>query len=142
MFGNGKRHNDIQDRAEQIASEAIDSLRDVSRDVGRDARGRAEDVKKDAVKLLHNAADSIRHEARRSGANREVRESVDSVARGLEHAAHYLKRHSYEDMGKDMTRGVQANPWRTMAIIFVVGVLLGLMLRGDDNNNSSNGSNR
>jgi len=127
MTGNGK-HDDIQDRAEKIASDAAESLHDL----GRDARGTAEEVKKQAVKLLNNAADAIRREARQAGAKGEIRDSVDGVASGLEHAAHYLKKNSYEDMGEDVAKTVRKNPLRTLAIIFVVGVIIGMMLRGDD----------
>jgi ElaB/YqjD/DUF883 family membrane-anchored ribosome-binding protein len=127
MFGNGKQ-KDMQARAEEIAAEAADSVRDL----GRNARSTADDVKKEAVRLLNNAADTIRHEARERGASRDVRGGADDVAKSLERAAHYLKRHSFEDMGEDVTRSVQRNPWRIMAILFVLGVIVGLVLRGDN----------
>jgi ElaB/YqjD/DUF883 family membrane-anchored ribosome-binding protein len=125
MFGNGKQ-KDMQSRAEDIAADAADSLRDL----GRSAQSSASDVKKQAVKLLNDAADTIRHEARGRGASKDIVSGADDVARGLERAAHYLKRHSFDDMGEDVTRTVQRNPWRTMAILFVVGVVVGMMLRG------------
>ena len=127
MFGNGK-HRDAQDRAEDIAAEAADSLRDL----GRNARSSAEEVKKQSVRLLKEAAVTIRREARERGASKDVRGSADDVAKGLERAAHYLKRNSYEDMTEDVTKSVQRNPWRTMAILFVIGVIVGLVLRGDN----------
>jgi ElaB/YqjD/DUF883 family membrane-anchored ribosome-binding protein len=127
MFGNGKP-KDVQDRAEEIASEAADNLRDL----GRNARSSADDVKKQAVRLLNEAADTIRHEARERGASKDMRGGADDVAKSLEKAAHYLKRHSYEDMGEDVTKSVQRNPWRTLAVVFVVGVIAGLILRGDN----------
>jgi len=127
MFGNGKQ-KDVQNRAEDIAAEAADNLRDL----GRNARSSAEDVKKQSVRLLNEAADTIRREARERGASKDVRGSADDVAKGLERAAHYLKRHSYEDMSEDVTKTVQRNPWRIMAILFVVGVIVGLVLRGDN----------
>jgi ElaB/YqjD/DUF883 family membrane-anchored ribosome-binding protein len=133
MFGNGKNH-DVQDRAEQIRSEAEDSLHDLS----RNARQSAEDVKKEAVRLLNNAADTIRRESRERGASHDVRDSADEVAHGLERAAHYLKRNSYEDIGQDVSKTVQRNPWRTVGIIFVVGVIIGLMLRGGDEGGNRN----
>ena len=127
MFGNGK-HKDVQDRAEEIANEAADNLRDL----GRNARSSADDVKKQSVRLLNEAADTIRREARERGAGKDVRGGADDVAKSLERAAHYLKRHSYEDMSEDVTKRVQNNPWRIMAILFVVGVIVGLVLRGDN----------
>src|SRR5688500_15138830 len=127
MFGNGKG-SDLEHRAEQIRSEAESGLRELS----RNARSTGEDVKKEAIKLLNNAADLIRREARQTNASKEVRGGADDVARGLEKAAHYLKKNSFEDMGEDMTKSVQRNPWRTIGIIFVVGIIIGMMLRGDD----------
>jgi len=107
MFGNGKQ-KELRYRAEEIASEAAEGLDDLR----RNARAGAEDVKKQAVNLLHQAADSIRREARQRGASKDMRQSADDVARGLEKAAHYLRRHSFEDMGEDVTKSVRRNPWR------------------------------
>lgn len=134
MFGNGKG-NEFQERAEQIQSDVADNLRDLS----RNARGTADEVKKEAVKLLHAAADTIRREARERATSKDVRSSADDVARGLEHAAHYLKRNSFEDMGEDVEKSVKSNPWRTMAIIFVVGIVVGIMLRGDGQDDRARG---
>ena len=127
MFGNGKK-KDVQGRAEDIAVEAADSLRDL----GRNARSSADDVKKQAVRLLNEAADTIRRESRERGASKELRGGADDVAKGLERAAHYLKRNTFDDMGEDVAKTVQRNPWRTMAILFVIGVIVGLVLRGDN----------
>ncbi|MFO7322739.1 MAG: hypothetical protein DIU68_013495 [Chloroflexota bacterium] len=126
MFGNGKQ-KELRYRAEEIASEAAEGLDDLR----RNARAGAEDVKKQAVNLLHQAADSIRREARQRGASKDMRQSADDVARGLEKAAHYLRRHSFEDMGEDVTKSVRRNPWRMMLFVFIAGVVLGLILRGD-----------
>lgn len=127
MFGNGKQ-KDLRNRAEDMAGEAAEGLQDL----GRSARAGADEVKKQAVNLLNEAADSIRREARQRGASKDVRGGVDDVARGLERAAHYLRRRSYEDMGEDVTKSVRRNPWRMMAIIFVAGIVLGMILRGDN----------
>jgi ElaB/YqjD/DUF883 family membrane-anchored ribosome-binding protein len=128
-------HHTISDRAEQFAEDAGESLREF----GRLAYHRADDVKKEATKLLYGAADTIRREAREAGANREMRRNADEVAKGLERAAHYLKKRSYEDMGKDMTKNVSRNPWQTVAIVFVVGLVIGLLLRGEGQKAHVNG---
>jgi ElaB/YqjD/DUF883 family membrane-anchored ribosome-binding protein len=127
MFGNHKNH-DLQDRAEQIANEAAESLRDLGRGSGE----RAEDVRKEAAKLLYSAADSIRHEARRAKARKEVRHGADNVARNLERTAHYLKKHDIGDMSEDLTDEVKSNPWRTLAIVFVLGLIIGMIMRGNN----------
>jgi ElaB/YqjD/DUF883 family membrane-anchored ribosome-binding protein len=139
MFGS-RKNDDMQDKADQIANDAADSLREL----GRTARGTADDVKKEAVKILNAAADTIRKEARNAGASHEVRGGADDVALGLERAAHYLKRNSFEDMGDDVASSVKRNPWRSIGMIFVVGLVIGMLLRGGDDEGvrSHNGYNR
>ena len=127
MFGNHKK-DDVNEQAERIADEAAQNLREM----GRGAREHAEDVKTEAVRLLNDAADAIRKEARKAGARGELRGGADDVAHGLERAAHYLKHNSFEDMGADVTRSAKANPWRVAAIVFFVGLVIGLLMRGDD----------
>jgi hypothetical protein len=126
MFGNHHNH-DLNDRAEQFADEASQELREF----GRSARHRANDVKSEAVRLLNDAADGIRHEARRAGAHGEIRSGADDVAHSLERAAHYLKHNSYGDMGHDIEHSAKADPWRMAVVVFFVGLVVGLLLRGD-----------
>ncbi len=127
MFGS-KRNDTIQDKAEDILDDAGKTINEF----GREARHKAEGAKKDMVKTLHSAAHTIRKEARDANTSRDVRDHADNVAKGFERAASYLNKHSYEDISEDVTEGVKANPWRTLAIIFVIGLIVGLILRGDD----------
>jgi ElaB/YqjD/DUF883 family membrane-anchored ribosome-binding protein len=124
-----RRSDTIQDKAEDLFEDAGKNLSEF----GREARHKADGAKRDMVKTLHDAAHTIRKEARGGNVSRDVRDHADNVARGFERAAHYLNRHSYEDIGEDITEGVKANPWRTLAVIFVIGLIIGLILRGDDN---------
>lgn len=103
-------------------------------EIGRTARKRADEAKKEAVKGLNSAAAAIRREARELGASPEIRDSVDDVARGLEQTATYLRKHSYEEMGQDVNRVVRGNSFRTFLIVFVVGVVIGLLMRGGEDN--------
>lgn len=129
MFGNGKRTDQtLEQRAEKIASEASESLRELK----RSARVHADDVRKEAVKLLNSAAEKIRHEAHEEGTSEDVRVNADKIARGLEKASVYLRRHSLEDVGDDMTVAVKRNPWRNLAIAFGVGFFVGMLLRGGE----------
>jgi ElaB/YqjD/DUF883 family membrane-anchored ribosome-binding protein len=132
MFGS-KRNDTIQDKAEDILDDAGKSISEF----GREARHKADGAKKDMVKTLHSAAHTIRKEARDAQVSSDVRDHADNVAKGFERAARYLNKHSYEDIGEDVTEGVKANPWRTLAIIFVIGLIVGLILRGDDKPNYS-----
>lgn len=121
------RHNNGE-HGEELAQETVKAMNEL----GRSARKRADDAKKEAVKGLNSAAESLRREARELGANPEIRGSVDEVARGLERTAIYLRKHSYEQMGQDVSRAVKGTSFRTFLIVFVVGVVVGLMMRGDD----------
>src|SRR5215475_3094523 len=120
-------HNNVSDRAEKLADEAEKNLRDW----GREAHQHADNAKSDMVKTLYDSAKNLRKEARDAGATDDVLHRVDDVATGFEKAATYLKRHSYEDMGEDAVKTVKRYPLQTMAILFVVGVVIGLLLRGD-----------
>jgi F0F1-type ATP synthase membrane subunit b/b' len=123
-----KDHNgSVNEQADAVKQAAQQSLNEI----GREARKHADDAKKEAVKGLNTAAEALRREAHEAGANREVLESVNQVARGLEQAAAYLRKHSYEDMGADVSRAVKGSPLRTLSIVFIIGLVVGLLLRGD-----------
>lgn len=122
----GRHHNG--EHSEALAQETVKAMNEL----GRSARKRADDAKKEAVKGLNSAAESLRREARELGANPEIRGSVDEVARGLERTATYLRRHSYEQMGQDVSRAVKGTSFRTFLIVFIVGVVVGLLMRGDE----------
>ena len=118
--------NNGNNRVEQITDEAAQELREF----GRQVRGKADDAKKDVVEKLYDVAKTIRHEAREAKPGKEAEQAADNVARGLEKAAHYLKRNSYDDMGDDVERAVKRNPMRSLVIMLVIGVIIGLILRG------------
>ena len=122
MAKNG--HHPVEELTEDAAREL--------REFGRQVRHKANDVKKDVVGRLYEAAETIRREAREGGSNKEAEAAADNVARGLERTAHYLSRHSVEDMGEDVERAVKRSPMRALGIAFVVGLVVGLLLRGSD----------
>lgn len=100
-------------------------------DFAREVRHTADEAKSNMVKTLYEAAKTMRKEARDAGAADEVLHGVDDVAKGFEKAATYLKNHSYEDMGEGAVKTVRTYPVQTMAILLIVGVIIGLLLRGD-----------
>ena len=116
----------VNKQTEAVSEDVQQSLNEI----GRLARKQADDAKKEAVKGLNSAAATLRREAREAHANREVQESVNQIAHGLEKTATYLNKHSYEDMGEDVSRTVKGNPLRSIAIVFVIGLIVGLLLRG------------
>lgn len=120
MATNGRK------QIEGLADEANKELREL----GRQVRHKANDAKKDVVGRLYEAAETIRREAREANSGKEGEQAADNVARGLEKAAHYLNRHSFEDMGDDMERVVKRSPMRALIIATLVGIVIGLVLRG------------
>ncbi len=100
------------------------------REAGRELRQKANDLRKDLVGQLNKAAAALRQEARDKSSDPSLHQSVDEAATGLEKAAVYLNNHSVEDMGAEAVQTVKQNPVQTMAIVFVVGLIIGLLLRG------------
>jgi F0F1-type ATP synthase membrane subunit b/b' len=116
-----------QKKAEELAKEAAQELQQLRREL----RKRAEDVRKETVKQLNKAAETIRKEAHEATIQDEFKTSADDIARGLEKAASYLNSRTVDDMGEDASRVVRKNPLRAVIISLIVGVLLGMMMRGD-----------
>jgi hypothetical protein len=122
----GKGNGNFSGAAEQVIKEANKNVAEL----GRELHHHAENTKSDMVKTLYEAAKTLRKQTREAGASRDVLESVDNLATGFEKAAAYLKRNSYSDMGEDAVRTVKTYPLQTMTVIFIVGVVIGLLLRG------------
>jgi hypothetical protein len=121
-----KTNGNLADKAEQVAEESSKT----AAEIGRELNHHAENAKSDMVKALYEAAKLLRKQTRDAGVNQDVQARVDDVATGFEKAATYLKRNSYSDMGEDAVRTVKTYPLQTMAVIFVIGVFIGLLLRG------------
>jgi len=110
-----------------------DAARDVAADlgeVGRELRQKANDVRKEVVKQLNNAAETIRRETRENTEDANAHKSADEVAKGLEKAAHYLNNNSVEQMEKKATTAVRKNPIPSVLIALGIGFILGLLLSG------------
>jgi ElaB/YqjD/DUF883 family membrane-anchored ribosome-binding protein len=116
------------EKAEQV----VEEIKKEAGELGREIRQRAEDVKKETVKQLHTAAETIRKEVREAKVDKEAVQKADKLAKNLEKTAHYLNTHSVDQMGEQATRVVTKNPMRAVIIALVIGFLLGLMLRGDN----------
>ena len=127
------KQDTVSDTAEQIADDATKSFEEL----GREVHHHAENAKTDMVKTLYDAAKTLRKQARETGAPHEVVERVDDVATGFEKAAGYLKRNSYGDIGEDAVKTAKTYPMQTMAIILVIGVMIGLLLRGGGSHDHS-----
>lgn len=121
-------HNGTDEKVQEAAQDVSKELREL----GRELRGRANDVRKEAAKSLNNVASTIRKEVREAGAGDEAKQSADELAKGLEKAASFLNNKSVEDMGGDATKVVQRYPLRAVFVTFIVGLLIGIVMRGDD----------
>ncbi len=120
--------NGAATQAEDIQQEEQDDLKEV----GREIRKRANDVKEEVVKQLFGAAETIRKEAKEAHLEGDGKTAAYDVAKGLEKAATYLNSRSVEKMGDDATRVVRRNPMRAVMVALIVGLLLGIMLKGSD----------
>lgn len=126
MNGNGKH-----DEAEKVVDDAARS----ASEVGRELHHHAENAKSEMVKALYEAAKTLRRESREAGAGDEVQARIDDLAKGFEKAAGYLKRNSYGEIGEDAAQHVRRNPAQSLAVVFVIGVIIGLLLRGSSPRN-------
>ena len=98
MNGHNGTGEKVQDAARDVAQELSEFAREV--------RQRANSVRKEAVKQLNHAAESIRREAHDNTEDKKAHEAADEVAKGLEKAAHYLNTNSVEQMGTEATKVV------------------------------------
>jgi ElaB/YqjD/DUF883 family membrane-anchored ribosome-binding protein len=120
-------NGNVEKRTEELAQQAAQELRELRREL----RNRAEDVRKETVKQLNKAAETIRKEAHESTAGGDLKQSADDIAKGLEKAANFLNSRNVDQMGEDATRVVQKNPIRAVIIALIVGLLVGMMMKGD-----------
>lgn len=128
-----RKADEVRQQAEQAVDEVRENVEKKVAELRREAQARAEDVKREAAKQLNSAAETIRREARESAqVDADALKRIDDIAARLEKTASYLNSRSVQDIGSDATKVVVRNPWRAVIVSFVVGFLLGLMLRGDD----------
>ena len=120
MNGQNGSGEKVQDTARDVAKEFAE--------LGRELRQRANSVRKEAVKQLNHAAESIRREARDTTEDSTAHQTADEVAKGLEKAAHYLNTNSVEQMGSEATKVVRQNPISTLLVALGIGMVIGLLL--------------
>jgi ElaB/YqjD/DUF883 family membrane-anchored ribosome-binding protein len=120
MNGQNGTGEKVQDTAQDVAKEMGE--------LGRELRQRANSVRKEAVKQLNHAAESIRREARETTDNADAHKTADEVAKGLEKAAHYLNTNSVEQMGTEASKVVRQNPLSALLVALGIGMIVGLLL--------------
>ena len=120
MNGQNGTGEKLQDAAQDVAKELGE--------LGRELRHRANSVRKEAVKQLNHAAESIRRETRDTTDDTDAHKTADEVAKGLEKAAHYLNTNSVEQMGTEATKVVRQNPISALLVALGIGMIIGLLL--------------
>ena len=120
-----KAQQTVQATVSQVSSDAERSAADARRAM----RENAYTVKETASDSLLNAAESIRREALKNGSEEVVRQA-HQVARSLEKAALYLDSHTFDQISTDATEVVKQNPWQSVGVVFVLGLLLGMLFGG------------
>lgn len=121
---NGNHAEEIKDVVDQISSDAGE--------LARELRQKADDARKGMVKTLNDSALTMREQLREAGAGDEVVKAVDDIAKNFEKAASYLNNHSVDEIRQDATKTVKENSTLILAIVLIVGVIIGLMMRGSD----------
>ena len=99
-------------------------------DFKREAYQKAEEARKETAKQLNHVAETIRKEVREGKADAEAVKRADEIAGRLEKTANYLNYHSVDQMGEEATRIVTRNPWRAVVVALIVGLFIGLLMRG------------
>lgn len=124
------------DNVQQTADKAKETVAQVGTDATRNAaearramRESAYTVKETASNSLLTAAENIRREALKSGSDDVVRQA-HQLARSMEKAALYLDGHTFEQIGTDAREVVKANPWESLGVVFIVGLILGMLFGG------------
>ncbi len=121
-----KAAENVQQTVAQVSTDAVRNVSEASRNM----REAAYTVKEGASTSLLNAAESIRREAVRGG-NEDVIRQAHKLARSMEKAAVYLDSHTFDQIGSDAAETVRENPWQSLGIAFIIGLIIGLLAGGN-----------
>ncbi len=119
-----KAAENVQQTVAQVRDDAWRTAGETSRSM----RESAYNVKESAANSLLTTAENIRREAVKGG-NEEVIRQAHRLARSMEKAAVYLDSHTFDQIGVDATETVRENPWKALSVAFIIGVLIGLIMR-------------
>lgn len=120
----GKTAGQVGQTAAQISTEAARSATEARRAMRESAYA----VKESAANALLSAAENIRREAVNSGSEDVIRQA-HQLSRGMEKAAVYLDSRTLDQIGEDATEVIKENPWQTLGITFLIGLIIGLIMR-------------
>lgn len=115
-----------QTNGHSAEAQTTEALHDFSQEV----RKRADQFRKDIVKQLSQAADTLRKEVKENDKiDAESKAQADRFAAGLDKAAEYLDKHDIEDLEKQAVQVVRRVPWKAVIAVFLVGIVAGIFLR-------------
>jgi ElaB/YqjD/DUF883 family membrane-anchored ribosome-binding protein len=120
---------DLDKAKETVTQVTTDAARSAA-EARRAMRETAYTVKEAASDSLLTAAESIRREAVKSGSE-DVVHQAHQLARNMEKAALYLDGHTFEQISQDATEVVRANPWQSVGVVFIVGLVVGALFGGN-----------
>lgn len=109
--------------------EAAEDVRADLKELGREIYKQADAARKDVVRQLYDAADNVRKRAQ--DAEGDARQSADRIARNLEYTANYLNTRTV-DQAQELTEEASNNVWQSVALAFIVGLIIGLFLSRRD----------
>lgn len=113
---------------EKIARDARDTLAALSKSFNKQANVAREKI----VAQLQDAEQRIRQEIDKNKLDEDARAQVDTALNRLNEVKNYLEKHTVEQIEEHATTAVRQNVWRNLIIAFVFGLVLGLLLRGQD----------
>ena len=87
-----------------------------------------EQARKDTVQQLVDMAHNIRQMT--TGGDSSTRDKANRLARNLEQTADYLNGRAVDQI-EDTTEMMRDNVWKTTLLVFVFGVIIGLLLSRD-----------
>ncbi len=119
-----KAAENVQQTVAQVRTDAWRTAGETSRSM----RESAYNVKETAANSLLSAAENIRREAVKGG-NEDMIRQAHRLARSMEKAAVYLDSRTFDQIGEDATETVRDNPWKALSVAFILGLLIGLIMR-------------
>ncbi|QPC83433.1 hypothetical protein G4Y79_03355 [Phototrophicus methaneseepsis] len=112
------------------AQEAQERLEDMGKEIGKRLSEGAEVARSTIAKRISEAATTIRGEIdEHDELDDETRTRAKKVVDGLDNAAKYLESNSLDAIEDDARAAVVENPWRAIVIAFVLGLIVGWLLK-------------
>lgn len=131
MTGNGS------EKAKDRIEDARNAIEGDLQELARQFRERAEETRKGIIGSLNDASAKLRQEAREAGLPEEAIEGIDGFLNNFERAANYLQNTDAEQVVKDVAEGAKQNIVPISIILFIIGLVIGVILRGDSKSSAN-----